>query len=380
MTNATYKFVLANAKDLSPLGELTQARGRQFSVIHNRPGSGGFSIPMDNELAQSIWPLQSALRVFRTGSTGQQEVWSGYCATIDEDVSNNRMTCNFVGWQERLNKRVLRRQKIYSAQDDGAIIQDLLAEANIDPPPWGSDFTFPAGSVPNTPTWLQWGGFLPDEGIGGATAYTTQTRNYTLQQFASVGQSIQQLTEIENGCDLFIDPTTRALYVQRRRRRIKNDVVFGFQWGPNNIQQLNRQIDSSTVVNWMLATGGGGLQGGESQDATSQGLYGPIEEVANLSDVAGANATSILLAYSGAEVVVRSNPRQIFNLVPFSWTSESAVPEPFVDYRVGDQVKLVAKHAARLNVNTGVRVFGMNVSIDEEGNERLGALSLSPGS
>jgi ribosomal protein L5 len=45
---------------------------------------------------------------------------------------------------------------------------------------------------------------------------------------------------------------------------------------------------------------------------------------------------------------------------------------------VGDQVHLVAKHSPRVNVDQMVRIFGMDIQIDNEGNERLGALKLAP--
>ena len=57
--------------------------------------------------------------------------------------------------------------------DDGAIIQDLLAEVNLNPSPGDGPYPvpIPAGSNPNTPTWMTWGGTQPNEGVGGATAY-----------------------------------------------------------------------------------------------------------------------------------------------------------------------------------------------------------------
>ena len=66
-------------------------------------------------------------------------------------------------------------------------------------------------------------------------------------------------------------------------------------------------------------------------------------------------------------------------MTPFNWFPESSVPEPFVEYDLGDQVRFVAKHAARVNVNQQVRIFGISVSIDEEGNEKMGQVQLYPG-
>jgi hypothetical protein len=69
----------------------------------------------------------------------------------------------------------------------------------------------------------------------------------------------------------------------------------------------------------------------------------------------------------------------MFSFTPFPWTDGSSVPEPFVDYRIGDRVRLVAKHDPRIDVNTNVRIFGINVGISEEDNEALGQLQVYPG-
>lgn len=374
---ARYKFILASAVDLSNIGELTQARSRTFEVKLNSPGNASFTVPMNDELSANIWPLSSALKIYRTGSTGQKLVWSGYVNTIDEDATNNHMQINCVGWQERLSKRFLRQRLIYANVDDGDLVMNLLAQANTSPFPDAYAPTVPAGSNPNNSTWLAWGGKLPNEGAGGATAYTTALRNRTYELYQSIGQSINELVGIENGCDVWVDPATRMLYVYRKRRRILTNTVFGFGWGPNNIQQFNRTLDGSTVTNYYLATGRTGVTGQYQHDAASQGSYNLIEEMQNLADVSD---TNILNAYAGGEILMRAQPRQIFNVTPFPYSTDKGVPEPFVDYDVGDQARLVAKKMPRLNVDQQVRVFGIQVGVDEEGNERLGALQLSPGS
>lgn len=385
---ASWKFILAQAKDLLPLGDLTQARNKQISVALNRSGSASFSIPMDDELGSIIYPHSHALLAYRNGSLGPKLVWSGGVNTIDEDIAGNRMTVNCVGWLDRLAKRVPHQDLIYNAIDDGQIVQNLLAEANgISTGEYvsGSAFTvadgitmnWPAGSSPNLPTWIKWGGTLPNEGPGGATAYATSSRSasYTRYQ-TSILQAIQQLSEIENGCDFWIHPASRQLYVYRKRRRVLPNVVFGFQWGPENVAQLNRQLDGSTLDNLHIVTGATGSTPSYQADTTSQQQYGVMEEYTTLSDVA---ITGTLQAFASAEVAVRSQPRQLFSMTPFNWTSENAVPEPFVDYDIGDQVSFSAVAPPRIQIAQQVRVFGMQFTIDEEDNERIGQLQIYPG-
>lgn len=394
-----WRFLLAQSSDLSNIADLRQARGRQLNVEHNRGGSLGFNFPMTDEIAGEIEPINTCVKAYRYSMRDAlwKGIWSGPVWTIEESLHEERMNVNCIGWQGMFDKRLLRRDKTYVNADDGAIIQDLLAEANLLTLPdiAGYNVPVPAGWANQaTPTHVGWGGTLPNEGTGGATAYTTALRNKTYQRYQSIGAAMQELTEYENGCDLYITPEDRKLWVYRKRQTI-TDVVFGFGWGPNNIQQFQRQLDASTVVNFMQATGrpgttpqyadtrdpafGGwriGPNGTLDPSPNSQDEYGLFEEVVSLSDVGD---VGVLGTYAAGEIYVRYRPRIVYSITPFPFSPGNSVPEPFVDYNVGDRVLLTAKLLPRLTIeNQAVRVFGISVTIDEEGNERLGALQTSP--
>lgn len=383
---------------MTNIGELTQARNRSLSIILNRAGSLNFTIPMDDELGQLIYPLTSAVKAYRLGTTGWRMIWSGYVNTIDEDPTNNRMTVNCKGWFGRLEKRILRSNKTYTDTDDGDIILDLLQEVNGSPvsPDYEFNtrtFSYTASDTfvvrwptttrgPNTPTYIKrtTTSKLPNEGSGGATAYVAARRTMTYARYQTVvWQAIEQLTELENGCDVWIDPETRILYIYRKKQRILPSVVFSFQWGPGNIAQFGRQLDGETVVNYFLAIGGASTTPAYQADTTSMDLYGPIEEIATLGDLTGSNANNVLQAYAAGEVAIRSLPRQLHSITPFQHTDGGPVPEPFVDYGIGDQVAFIAKHGRRININQQVRIFGLNISIDEEGNEKISSMQIYPG-
>jgi len=107
--------------------------------------------------------------------------------------------------------------------------------------------------------------------------------------------------------------------------------------------------------------------------------YGLIEQSVSLSD---AKTSQILATYAGAEVLLRSSPRVIYSMTPLPFTEQigpGRVPEPFVDYTLGDKVYLTARFKGRFSVNKqGIRIFGMTVTPDDNGNEVLGALQVSP--
>lgn len=381
MANAKWKFLLANTNDLSSIGELTQARGRQLNLRLNAPGDASFSLPMSNDLAGSVSPLSTAIKAYRAGSTGTKLIWSGYVNAVEEQ-GDGMMTVSCVGWLQRLFLRLLRQNKTYpfvasTSTDDSVIVADLLAEANLTTAPDGYVVPIITGASPATPTLITWGGTLPNEGAGGATAYTNQFLGKQYQKWQNIGQSIQELTELMNGCDIFVTPDTRNFYVYRKRQVIRPEVVWGYNWGPNNVQSFGRQLDATSVVNYVNAQGRYGQ--GASDDPTSKNAYGLIEEQIALSDVVDPpTGPSVLATYAAGEVVLRSQPRVIYTLQPFPYTIGGRVPEPFVDYGMGDRTYITAIKKPRINVaNQGARIFAMSVGIDEEGNERLGPLQLN---
>lgn len=401
-----WRFVLVNSFDMSRVGELSKASGRKLSIFLNKPGSADFTYPMDADNAEIIAPFKTGIVAERfnwratlarnlSGLPGDvwDAIWSGYVLPINEAITDNKMTVSCVGWRQRLDRRILRADYLADDLDDGVIIGDLIQRANGDPTgsapfawragvnsyvaPDGYTIRWPAGSSPNNPTWLQWGGVAPNEGVGGATAYVNALRDYKKDKYQPILPMINDLINLENGCDINVDPITRTVTAHRRYRRVRDDVIVALGWGPNNINQMERQIDADLQVNYVLAQGAAGTIAQYADNITSMNEIGPIEEVVQLGDVH--NAT-VLLVYAGAEILVRSGGHVTYGVTPFPYTPNGVgVPEPFVDYREGDQIRVTAKQPPRVDIrNEAVRVFGFSVDIDENDNEKIGQLQLSP--
>ena len=383
-----WKFILINSKDMTHIGELSQARGKKLDIILSKPGSASFAYPMNAPYAELIQPYKVGIKAMRwnrdasiaAGHAVWDTFWSGYVLPIDESATNNSMNVSCVGWTQRLGKRMLRRQKIYQDQDDGAIVQDLLAEMNLISSPETVPYTIPVvpGSNPNTPTWLTWGGTQPNEGAGGATAYVTANRNKTMPIYANTLTQIDELVNIENGGDIVCDPLTRAITWHRRYRRVKDDVVFGFKWGPHNVADFGRNIEADAQVNYVVCTGAPGVTPQYAHNVAQQTDIGLIEESLAVSDM---KDIGMLLAYAGSEIIVRAGGHITYGVTPFSVKPDRQgnVPEPFVDYRPGDQVRLTAIHPPRIDIRgQAIRIFGMGITIDEQGLARLGALQVAP--
>jgi len=406
-----WRFILVDSRDMTRITELGRAKSRNVSVKNNISGKADWTYPLRDEFSPDIVPFQTGVlaerfnwraTVARNASNLPGEIWdpiwSGYNLTINEDITGDTMTINTVGWLQRLDKRITHAAFTWSNIDDALIIRDLLRHAyGADIPAWaansandewnsgvtsyvtadGITLHWPTGMDPNVPTYMKWGGTQPNEGVGGATAYVPQIRSTTVGKYVNILPEIDRIISLENGCDIYVHPVTRELTAHRRYRRDRDEVDIALNWGPKNISQLSRGIEGDRAVNYFLAQGDASVFGQYKDDVASMQAVGPLEEVASLSSVKNVN---VLLAYAGAEVLVRKNGVVTYGVTPFTYTSENSVPEPFVDYRQGDQIYISAVYEPRNSIfRQAARVFGMNVSIDDNsGNERLGQLVLAP--
>lgn len=400
-----WRFNLRESRNLALIGELTDASGKSLTLAHNTPGSANWDYSMSGLLAPYITPWSTCisaemydwretLRQNQLGNPGEwwRWIWSGFILPIDEDWTGDRMKISCVGWAERLKMRLLKRDKSWVLKDDGYIIEDLLAEANLANFPDTSNYEVKTvvGSVPNTPTWMEWGGLVPNEGVGGVTAYVPRTNitiNKTKNQF--ILPIFDELTGIENGCDWWVDPQSRKLYVARKRSTMHDGtnypaVVLSFKWGPNNLAQFGRNIAADQKANYVLVTGGKDMAPGYHDNKTDQASYGLIESLTQWSDARGTDNT-ILMAEAAAQIILRQHGRITYSVTPFIYAGDigappTSVPEPFVDYNpVGDEMLLKAVHPVRGDIPLGfVRSFGVTVTIDEENNGTIGALQVAP--
>lgn len=384
-----WRFALVESSNLDQITMLSQARGRSVQTIHNKPGGCSFQYPITADYAEYIEPWKTGIMAYRynwrasvtAGVPVWDEKWSGFVYNIDEDISGNSMSVNAVGWLARLDKRVLRRQKIYTNQDDGDIILDLVDEMNLDPGPAPESYNFTPMAGSSKLTLIDSGSKLPDDGVTGSYRSLLDAplggvgRNRTYEAYTTVLPEIYGLMDLENGCDLRVDPVTRMVNIYRKRQIVQEEAAFGYKGAINNISQIGRQIDPSSQINYMLVRGKT-VVSQFAHDLVASGIYGPLEEVANLNEIA---SSGVLLAYAGGEIIVRANPKVTYAFTPFSYRPNGNIPEPFVDYDVGDRVYFSARKGNRIQIeNQAQRVFGISVNIEDNGSEKMAPLQLAP--
>lgn len=389
-----WKFILVNSKDLSEIGELHQARGKSLNLALNTPGSASFTYSFEGNLAADIQVISTGVMAYRRGSSDTYKlVWSGYINEINEDVNEGNMSVSAVGWFERLNKRIARQDILYDNQYDNDIIvgsgftpnsgiaSGIMHIANKTATASGYTIvsgTVPivSGSKPNTPTWLSPGVY--DDGMRPsiATASGPAQQDLSIKQDSSFGEAIMTLVNQENGCDIYVDPSTRALNVYGKRGSVKGEVYFGYNWGPDNIKQFSRSTTTSDIANYLVGRATGVTAQSINTASGSLNDFGLFEDHLDITLKTG--DPEVLEFYTAAEYLFRSDPRTnpTYSVSPYPYTIGSSVPEPFTDYDIGDVVRFRAISPPRVNVNGAFRIFGLNISITDDGNENIDSLSI----
>lgn len=365
-----WKFVLADSATMVNIGEL-KATNKQLEVVLNRSGSASFRLPINEDLAEEVQVVTRCLKCYRVTPIASQLIWSGPIWNVEDIAHQDALQVSCVGWFELLNRRMLRYEKIYTGGlfTGGQIALDLLNIANNqkDGP---TSLSFPDGVGTTRPT-----------GIVVGTSTDTQVRNRTYAPWSNIGQSIVEWSDVENGYDFEVMPDTKTLNIYSSAfpntlRRDRQQAQFGFNWGPHNLLEFSRTTEAQTLLNSQFAQGRSGMVA-LGQNTISMNTYGLHEEIQQLSQIGD---LPVLQAFASAEVAVRSIPRTVYRVLPHPYAPDHLhVPEPFVDYRVGDHVYITAKKEPRIELlRQAVRVYSIGVSVDEEGWEKITGLQLSP--
>jgi hypothetical protein len=352
--NPTYRFELVRSSDMKLIRNLSEgpAVGRQFVPTLNRPGTFSAQVPIESAVALDLRKRSTGVLVSRN----EVPIWSGGVVNIADNASAGTTQFTCVGWLEELDHRFVRAAEVsslaFSGVTGGAIAQTLISTVNAQ--------TDSGGIV--RPTHV---------GFGSRTDAQVRTRAYKVGD--NYGQLLRELVEIENGLDLFVDPLTRRLstrapteYVDRR------SVVFGYQVTPHNLADLQRVEDGTTIANReTVATSGNVMVVADDADAIDNaGVM--LEEWVSLSDVADA---TIAGAYANAELVYKRYGTVTYQAKPSDFGD---LPRPWDDYQLGDQVYLSVDRGRLQLDRQAVRVFSLTIAVDDNGNEVVSELGVSP--
>src|ERR1035437_1422406 len=363
----------------SNIGLLDTAQNRSIALSMNGVESAAFSVNILDSIAEQIWlhTLINCLVLYRN----DEIKWSGPLWTARPTVNATTQTLQVtaVGWFQYLLKRLLKCgvegvnpmvgptstssgvSQSYVAMDPTAIAVDLVTRTNFEYP-----LPISIGFVEPNPNGVLW--------------------NVSYQQLQNIGQAIQTLSNAEGGFDFRVDPATlqldfyyglvKAGSTVYGRGQDRPNAVFNY---PGNLTELAPTEDASNVATQMTVLDqltNSSQYPGAGEITESITTYGMMQDTASLSDI---NSLTITTAYAGAEVAFRSAPEVIWTFTPFAYHGDADVPQPFVDYDIGDFVYLTANYGClQVPLSTAmaagpmpIRMFSFTITLDNEGNEMI---------
>jgi len=364
-----WQFILCHTPDptdptgpLDEIGELESARSRSVEITRNRAGSASCQISIYDEFIKELLDkvpmgdVRGTLRKTLLVRRNKVDMWSGPIVSIQGSLADgaSSLTISAVGWIEYLFHRELAADKHYTSQRADVIAFDLLSVANLQTP------LYPVPIFPGT----AYGASLP-----------TSIRSPTFSKGDTFGASIQKLSDVESGFDFDVNPRTRELNIFAWDSYVvRNNIRLGYRWGPQNIAKLDWTEAGINTRNHITAVGNSNMPYSDS-DVPAIEEYGLFQETVTLP----VETAEILPAYVNAELAVRSRPQITYTVTPKSLGQiEDDSPHLFEDYFIGDQISFTAKEGYFEVKNQGIRIFGANVSISDEGVETIDTLQTTP--
>lgn len=339
-------LTLRRSDTMQTISPIFGARDRQLSLMWNRPGQLTFSLPIDDQIATQAHIHSTCVLCERDGVA----IWSGPIFGIEEAVPEDTVRVTCLGWLEELNRRFLRAQDEASAKytglPGGAIALDLIAKTNAHT------------STDGTPRPTR---------ITPGVANDTQVRDRTYKRGQNIGAAIKELSDIENGFDLKVDPYTRVIntYAPESSYSTRTEVKLVYGRPPNNVARLSRRIDGTRTANRINVQSpyGHAIADADDQIAAQTVM---LEDWISVSDV---NDVNIAGAYANAELAYRMGGVAELSLVPSS--GQSNPYRPFSSYQLGDKVFLSASRGRLQLSDQPVRVFTLSVAIRDDGTEEV---------
>lgn len=352
MTLPRYRIELVSSADMIGIVDLKSAVGRRFNPVYNKPGSLSVQLPISSYEAQYAALWSTAAVVYRNGVA----IWSGPCTNIVDSAAAGTTDLTFVGWMSELDRRYVRQSEvaslIFSGVVGGSIVSTLLSTVNAQ-----QDSTATV-----RPTHLSMGSFTD-----------TQVRTRSYKAGDNYGQIIRELIEIENGLDVFVDPLTRKVSTRAPTAYADNvKAKFGFGAEPGNLRDVVATADGASIANRETVMTSTGATYSVDDPAAITAASVMLEKVTSLSDVGD---PVIAQAYAAAELEYERYGVVTYALSPKAY---GEMPRPWDDFELGDKIYFSANRGRLKVTEQAVRVFSMTIAIDDNGNEIISELGVSP--
>lgn len=349
----------------------------------NRPSSLNFEIPADclqvygvaSDGHPKIDPLRRTVGLYQEEKNADGDIeaklrWVGYIWTVQEivdgEVPRLQVQC-YDPWM-RLSKRfvlnedgIATKQTTFTLWDEAQIAKTLITRANAYEGSPESAATKKTGITTTDGTF---------QSMNQPTGFT-----HIWDPATKILDALQELTDTYGGPDVVMIPVEygngnlvrMSAYRKYGKDRTKQAV---FSWGcpPHNLKTVSRLVDGGLVANFIRGYGeaGSGTKQPTSlwTDSDSLDDYGYYQDVENIPIGVKSGVTNFIKA----EGKLRNKPRQN---VSIGTVAGASLPKPFVDFRLGDTIRVNAGPAMRGGWTALMRVYGFTIEIDESGVAQL---------
>lgn len=344
-----------------PHHPLSRAKARKVTLQLNDASSCSFTLDGLDPVAGQVQELVTDVHALRDQPDGgpRDRVFRGRVGPTTDDLDGLRHTVAVTAWDYRevLNRRILwsSSPREFRVVDQGQIVAALVTDAQ----------SRPGGGLGLTVT--------------GAT--TGQLRDRVYDPGKSVGELIQELSEVIGGFDWDVVSPSLDSLVLRIHYPAKGGVkAVILSWGDALLAKVSRSVELGAYGNAVRVTG---RVAERAEGATDD----PVEPVPFEGDTAGIGAnptgrweraegtditTDAGLAERGAWHLAEAEtvrPTYDVELHRGAWRGRSHID-------TGDWVRLRVK-SGRLGVDTSLRVHTISIPIEDDGRE--GPVSLSLG-
>lgn len=368
-----WRIILCDALG-APIEDLTPyTYDRKISYRLNRPSVMTFRVPSDARLVNELAPdgkpnlmtIRRVIKGYRAEVQGGQEYYNlrfiGLIWQIEDSGDLDSAWTNVVvfGAFQILSKRLCvnaagsESAASFTNVDGGLIVSTMLTKLNS----------------------------LSYSGIDMGTRDTTAARTADFS-YLDMASAMAQLTGAYQGFDIEMVPLDRrdghlqTLNIKGRKGAYRPNAIFAWGLPPHNVNTINRLNDAEQYANSVLLLGApppvdGALPITSSQTAASPAEARVFRIMESYPDITN---TAYLTALAQEELTFRQLAREMISFTP----QPGRAPEPFTDYDTGDTVPIYVGSRLRGGFQGVVRIYGFDLELTNESEERVTALLLSP--
>jgi hypothetical protein len=347
LTNLAYK----------PLNEPRTTKSLSYSRALNKLATCSFQIALDDPLSPTLSTTAAFVKLYR----GTSLRYFGPIVTAEETIDRESKSLAITsadGWilQKRLAGKSATGQVFSTATDLAQIAKSLIDTTN----------TMAETGISTTTVTMS---------AASARTYTAGPYRFILEIVQELGSALDgfdwRLVPIENWVNGAVSGTKFA-YMHAVPVIGSNQPTAIFEYGLNtrsNVLNYTKTTSRDGQANLVFLAGADYVSPVSDSDPSAQGTWGVQEDILTMGDLTDATMRAQIAA---EHIIVRSRPRTLIKLTPHIDPGVTGrLPQPFVDYDIGDTITARIVDNGLVKFAGLLRVYGINVSIDEQGFERI---------